>query len=100
IGAGLAVEIVAHLLPEAALISAALPRAPGFDRSLLHYIGIAGRWPMKIKLDIDCTPEEARTFFGLPDVAPLQAEMMRTIQERMMKTLTTMDPEALLKIWL
>jgi len=55
---------------------------------------------MKIKLDIDCTPEEARAFLGLPDVAPLQAEMMRTIQERMMKTLTTMDPEALLKIWL
>ena len=55
---------------------------------------------MKITIDIDCTPEEARAFFGLPDVAPLQAEMMRTIQERMMKTLTTMDPEALLKIWL
>ena len=55
---------------------------------------------MKIKLDIDCTPEEARTFLGLPDVAPLQAEMMGTIQERMMKTLTTMDPEALLKTWL
>ena len=46
---------------------------------------------MKIKLDIDCTPEEARTFLGLPDVAPLQAEMMRTIQERMMKTLTTIE---------
>ena len=55
---------------------------------------------MKIKIDIDCTPEEARSFLGLPDVAPLQAEMMRTVQERMMKTLTTMDPELLLKTWL
>jgi len=55
---------------------------------------------MKIKIDIDCTPEEARSFLGLPDVAPLQAEMMRTIQERMTKTLATMDPEALLKMWL
>jgi len=55
---------------------------------------------MKIKIDIDCTPEEARSFLGLPDVAPLQAEMMRTIQERMTKTLATMDPETLMKMWL
>jgi hypothetical protein len=27
---------------------------------------------MKIKLDIDCTPEEMRAFFGLPDVKPMQ----------------------------
>ena len=26
---------------------------------------------MKIKLDIDCTPEEVRQFFGLPEVKPL-----------------------------
>ena len=55
---------------------------------------------MKIKLDIDCTPAEAHSFLGLPDVAPLQAEMMTTIQERMTKTLATMDPEALMKLWL
>jgi hypothetical protein len=55
---------------------------------------------MKIRIDIDCTPAEARSFLGLPDVAPLQAEIMRTMQERTMKTLATMDPEALLKLWL
>ncbi len=25
---------------------------------------------MKVSVDIDCTPEELRTFFGLPDVQP------------------------------
>jgi len=55
---------------------------------------------MKIKFDIDCTPAEARAFLGLPDVGPLQAEMMTAIQERMTKTLATMDPEALMKLWL
>ena len=55
---------------------------------------------MKIKFDIDCTPEEARSFLGLPDVAPLQAEMMKTMQDRMSKALAGMDPEALLKNWL
>jgi hypothetical protein len=55
---------------------------------------------MKITIDIDCTPEEARAFFGLPDVAPLQAEMMKELQERMMKTLASMDAEKLMKTWL
>jgi len=55
---------------------------------------------MKITIDIDCTPDEARAFLGLPDVAPLQAEMMKGLQERMMKTLATMDAETLMKTWL
>ena len=55
---------------------------------------------MKIKFDIDCTSEEARSFLGLPDVAPLQAEMMKTMRERMTKALAGMDPEALLKTWI
>jgi Family of unknown function (DUF6489) len=55
---------------------------------------------MKIKIDIDCTPAEARAFLGLPDVAPLQAEMMTAMQERMMKALASMDPETLMKMWL
>ena len=25
---------------------------------------------MKVNIEIDCTPEEARTFMGLPDVTP------------------------------
>jgi len=55
---------------------------------------------MKITIDIDCTPEEARAFFGLPDLGPLQAEMMKDLQERMTKTLAGMDAEKLLKTWL
>lgn len=54
---------------------------------------------MKIRLDIDCTPEEARAFFGLPDVRPMQARMMEMIQEQVEKGLTG-DPEMLLKTWM
>ena len=32
---------------------------------------------MKVNVEIDCTPEEARAFFGLPDVAPLQEKLKR-----------------------
>jgi hypothetical protein len=55
---------------------------------------------MKISVDVDCTPEEARRFLGLPDVAPAQQVMMEEIQRRMIAGLETMEPEALLKTWL
>jgi len=37
---------------------------------------------MKIKVEIDCTPIEARLFFGLPDVQPMQAAMMSKLEKR------------------
>jgi Family of unknown function (DUF6489) len=55
---------------------------------------------MKLKLDIDCTPEEARAFFGLPDVKPLQETLLTEVEERLRSTLKAMDPEAMLKTWL
>jgi Family of unknown function (DUF6489) len=55
---------------------------------------------MKFKIDVDCTPEEARTFFGLPDVKPLQEALMPEVEERLRSTLKAMDPEAMLKTWL
>ncbi len=55
---------------------------------------------MKITVDIDCTPEEARTFFGLPDWKPMQDAVMADMQERMRAALAGMDPETLMKNWL
>ncbi|MCG5241930.1 DUF6489 family protein [Azospirillum doebereinerae] len=55
---------------------------------------------MKITVDIDCTPEEARHFLGLPDVKPMQDAIMQDIQESMRANLHAMDPETLLKTWL
>ena len=54
---------------------------------------------MKIKVDIDCTPQEARTFFGLPDVEPMQEALLGKVQERLTEHLEARDPEALLKLW-
>ena len=55
---------------------------------------------MKIRIDIDCTPDEARRFLGLPDVAPMQDALMHQIQERMEANLKALDPEALFRTWL
>jgi hypothetical protein len=55
---------------------------------------------MKFKVDIECTPEEARTFLGLPDIKPLQEALLSEVEERLRATLKAMDPEAMLKTWL
>lgn len=40
---------------------------------------------MKISVDVDCTPEEARRFMGLPDLSSVHeiylSKMKRTIEE-------------------
>jgi len=55
---------------------------------------------MKFTIDIDCTPEEARAFFGMPSVEALNAKIMEEVQRRMMEHLRTMDPDALAKVWM
>jgi len=37
---------------------------------------------MKISIDIDVSPEEARRFFGLPDVTPIQEHMIKRVQNQ------------------
>lgn len=55
---------------------------------------------MKVNFDIECTPEEARAFFGLPDVAPLQERMMKELEDKMLENLKSMDPETIVQTWL
>jgi len=54
---------------------------------------------MKITIEVDCTPAEARAFMGLPDVEPLQDEVMKEIQRRVMGALSLTDPQQLLRMW-
>jgi hypothetical protein len=55
---------------------------------------------MKIKFDIECSPEEARAFLGLPDVKPMQEALLRQIQDQMSAGLSAMDAETLLRQWM
>lgn len=54
---------------------------------------------MKIKIDVDCTPEEARVFMGLPDVKPMQDALMGQMQQRLETAMKAMDPETVLRQW-
>lgn len=55
---------------------------------------------MKIKIDIDCSPQEARSFLGLPDVEPMQRALLGEAEARMRAALSAMDPETMMKVWM
>lgn len=55
---------------------------------------------MKVKIDIDCTPDEARTFFGLPDVTPLNEAMVKEMSKRMQENMSSLEPDMLMKNWM
>ena len=38
---------------------------------------------MKIRIDVDVTPQEAREFFGLPDVQEIQAELIQQLRRQL-----------------
>jgi hypothetical protein len=55
---------------------------------------------MKMHIEIDMTPDEARKFLGLPDVTKLQDKMLAEIEKRMKAAVDVNDPEAMLKAWM
>ena len=54
---------------------------------------------MKISIDVDCSPEEARRFLGLPDVAEFNEALVAALKARMTEGLAAAGPEALMKAW-
>lgn len=54
---------------------------------------------MKITVNIDCTPAEARAFMGLPDVGPMQASLMEELEKRLRANLDQLTPQSILKTW-
>jgi hypothetical protein len=54
---------------------------------------------VKLTIEVDCTPEEARAFLGLPDVAPLNERLVAEMQERLGANLSLLAPDELVKQW-
>jgi hypothetical protein len=55
---------------------------------------------MKITINVDCTPEEARRYMGLPDIAPMQESMLKEMQQRMMANMQSMQSGDMIKAWM
>jgi hypothetical protein len=72
-----------------AQVAAILPRALNRDQERT----------MKVNIEIDCTPIEARQFMGLPDVSPMQNAVMDKMQQQMMSNIEKVSPESLLQSW-
>lgn len=55
---------------------------------------------MKFTINIDCTPQEARAFFGMPDVEPLNTMVIDEMTRRAKDNMDTLaDPERLVEAW-
>jgi hypothetical protein len=55
---------------------------------------------MKMTIEVDCSPEEARRFLGLPDVSGLNEALVKEMQARMSANLSALAPEDLMKSWM
>ncbi|MBI1265209.1 MAG: hypothetical protein GC187_10805 [Alphaproteobacteria bacterium] len=55
---------------------------------------------MKVNVEIECTPQEARAFFGLPDVTPLNEQLVEEMSKRMSANMEALEPEALMRSWM
>ena len=55
---------------------------------------------MKISFDIDCTPEEARRFFGMPDVSPVNDAFVKELTKRAGEMAQEMDAGKLMEQWM
>jgi Family of unknown function (DUF6489) len=55
---------------------------------------------VKVTINVDCTPEEARAFFGLPDVVPMHDALLKELQDRLAANIRAMDPTELLRAWM
>lgn len=54
---------------------------------------------MKVTVNIECTPAEARAFMGLPDLAGMQENMLKTAHGKMSEAMTGMGAEDIMKLW-
>jgi hypothetical protein len=55
---------------------------------------------MKLNIEIDCTPDEARAFLGLPDVQPMQQALMQELEQRLRANMQALDPDVMFRTWL
>jgi hypothetical protein len=55
---------------------------------------------MKLKVEVDCTPQEARAFLGLPDVKALNDHLVKEMKNRVDSNLAMIAPEELMKNWM
>ena len=54
---------------------------------------------MKVTVDVDCTPEEARRFLGLPDLTPVHAAYVEKMKKAVSDGVTPEYLGEMMKSW-
>jgi len=52
---------------------------------------------MKVTIDMELTPQEARDLLGLPDVTPMQERLLAQLEKQLAANLAYVDPEMIMK---
>ncbi|HXH01732.1 MAG TPA: DUF6489 family protein [Candidatus Competibacteraceae bacterium] len=52
---------------------------------------------MKIHITVEASAQEMREFLGLPNIQPLQEEILEQLRENLHKGMAGFDPQSLLK---
>jgi hypothetical protein len=55
---------------------------------------------MKVTINVECTPEEARSFLGLPDLGPLHDVYLEKMQHLIRDGMSSADVEKMMQQWL
>lgn len=55
---------------------------------------------MKVTVNIECSPEEARTFLGMPDLAPVHEAMVEKMVSVAKDGVAPQDVEAMMRAWM
>ncbi len=55
---------------------------------------------MLLRIEVECTPTEARQFMGLPDVTALNEHIVEELKRRMDSNMAMMSPDAMMKSWM
>ena len=52
---------------------------------------------MKMTIEVDCSPEEARRFLGLPDVSSLNDHLVGEMKKRIDANMSMISPDEMVK---
>ena len=55
---------------------------------------------MKVSFDIECTPAEARAFFGLPDLTPVHDLYIEKMKSTITEGINPADFEKMTRAWM
>jgi hypothetical protein len=54
---------------------------------------------MKVRVEMDLTPDEARRMMGLPDLTAMQARLVEDFERRMLAAMEKSAPDEIMKQW-